>query len=416
MTENNTKGSSMFRGKEGQNYLFPFILVCSLFFLWGFAHALLDVLNAHFQEILQISKARSALVQFALYGGYFVMGIPAGLIIKKYGYKKGIVFGLLVFAIGAFLFYPATLIRTFLPFLIALFVIACGLTCLETAANPYTTVLGPSKSGARRINLAQSFNGLGWILGPLVGGLLLFSDEGDPFAALATPYIGIGIVVLLIAVLFVRTPLPQISAGEDDSLSTEEAAQLNKRSRFRDLLKHPLFIFAVIAQFFYVAGQTGIGSFFINYVIEVRPDISHLQASQILAFGGMGLFMVGRISGSYIMKYFNPKKLLAIYALINVLLMVVVVMGLGMISVVCLFVSYFFMSIMYPTIFAVGISGLKENTEKGSSLIVMAVAGGAVIPMLMGRIADISSMTTGFIVPLVCFVVIFIFGLSKMKN
>ncbi len=164
--ENKMKPSSMFSGKQGQNYLFPFILVTSLFFLWGgFAHALLDVLNAHFQEILQISKARSALVQFALYGGYFVMGIPAGLIIKKYGYKKGIVFGLLVFAVGAFLFYPATLIKTFYPFLVALFVIACGLTCLETAANPYTTVLGPTESGARRINLAQSFNGLGWILG-----------------------------------------------------------------------------------------------------------------------------------------------------------------------------------------------------------------------------------------------------------
>lgn len=354
--ENKMKPSSMFSGKQGQNYLFPFILVTSLFFLWGgFAHALLDVLNAHFQEILQISKARSALVQFALYGGYFVMGIPAGLIIKKYGYKKGIVFGLLVFAVGAFLFYPATLIKTFYPFLVALFVIACGLTCLETAANPYTTVLGPTESGARRINLAQSFNGLGWILGPLVGGLLIFSGEGDPFAALAKPYVGIGIVVLLIAVLFVRTPLPQISAG--DTESSDHAVTSDKKGSYKDLLKHPLFIFAVVAQFFYVAGQTGIGSFFINYVIEVRPDISHLEASQILAFGGMGMFMVGRISGSYIMKFFNPKKLLAIYAFMNIILMIVVVAGLGMTSVVCLFASYFFMSIMYPTIFAVGISG-----------------------------------------------------------
>jgi len=411
------KTSAMFRGKQGQNYLFPFILVTSLFFLWGFAHALLDVLNAHFQEILQISKARSALVQFALYGGYFVMGIPAGLIIKKYGYKKGIVFGLLVFAVGAFLFYPATLIKTFLPFLIALFVIACGLTCLETAANPYTTVLGPPESGARRINLAQSFNGLGWILGPLLGGMLIFSGEGDPFAALAKPYVGIGVVVLLIAVLFVRTPLPQISAGDTDSAdATADAETQGTKSRYIDLLKHPLFIFAVIAQFFYVAGQTGIGSFFINYVIEVRPDISHLEASQILAFGGMGMFMVGRISGSYIMKFFNPRKLLAIYASINILLMVVVVMGLGMTSVVCLFASYFFMSIMYPTIFALGISGLKENTEKGSSLIVMAVAGGAVVPMLMGRIADVWSMAVGFLVPLFCFIVIMIFGISKLKN
>ena len=412
--ENNIKTPPMFRGKQGQNYLFPFILVTSLFLLWGFAHALLDVLNAHFQEILQISKARSALVQFALYGGYFVMGIPAGLIIKKYGYKKGIVFGLLVFAIGAFLFYPATLIKTFYPFLIALFVIACGLTCLEAAANPYTTVLGPSSSGARRINLAQSFNGLGWVLGPLVGGLLIFSGEGDPFAALAKPYIGIGVVVLFIAALFIKTPLPQISA--EDAQVAGHSVSSETKSRYLDLLKHPLFIFAVIAQFFYVAGQTGIGSFFINYVIEVRPDINHLEASQILAFGGMGMFMIGRISGSYIMKFFNPKKLLAIYSFINILLMVVVVMGLGMTSVICLFASYFFMSIMYPTIFAIGISGLKENTEKGSSLIVMAVAGGAVVPMLMGKIADVWSMAIGFAIPLICFVVIMIFGLSKLKN
>ncbi|WP_080904089.1 sugar MFS transporter [Parabacteroides sp. Marseille-P3160] len=409
MTQKNSRPASLLRGKEGQNYLFPFVLVTSLFFMWGFAHALLDVLNAHFQEILSISKAKSALVQFSLYGGYFVMGIPAGLLIKRFGYKKGIIFGLLVFALGAFLFYPATLIKTFPPFLIALFVIACGLTCLETAANPYTTVLGPPASAARRINLAQSFNGLGWILGPLLGGMFVFSG-GDPFTSLAKPYIGIGILVLLIAVLFIRTPLPQLKS---------EAGSVNAstgKSRYSDLLKHPLFLFAVIAQFFYVAGQTGIGSYFINYVVEVRPDISHLQASQILAFGGMGLFMAGRLTGSYLMKFFNPKKLLSIYAAVNVLLMVPVMMGWGLFSVVCLFSSYFFMSIMYPTIFALGINGLGNNVEKGSSVIVMAVAGGAVIPMIMGRIADLYTMSVGFAVPLICFAVILIFGLSKLKN
>lgn len=404
--------TSLFKGKEGQNYLFPFILVTSLFFMWGFAHALLDVLNAHFQEILNISKAKSALVQFALYGGYFVMGIPAGLILKRFGYKKGIVFGLMLFAIGAFLFYPATLIRTFAPFLFALFVIACGLTCLEAAANPYTTVLGPPESGARRINLAQSFNGLGWILGPLLGGLFIFSGEGDPFTSLAKPYIGIGVLVLLIAVLFIRTPLPQIQSETNDSV--QQTA--DGKSTYKDLLKHRLFIFAVIAQFFYVAGQTGIGSYFINYVVEVRPDISHLQASQILAFGGMGLFMIGRLTGSFFMKFIEPKKLLTFYAAANVILMFVVMMGCGMASVICLFTSYFFMSIMYPTIFAMGINGLGRNVEKGSSIIVMSVAGGAVVPMIMGYIADLHAMTTGFIVPMLCFVVIFIFGLSKLKN
>ncbi len=413
MNYTKTEKKALFRGRRGQNYLLPFILVTSLFFLWGFAHALLDVLNAHFQEILQISKARSALVQFALYGGYFVMGIPAGLIIKRFGYKKGIIFGLVIFAIGAFLFYPATLIKTFNPFLIALFVIACGLTCLETAANPYTTVLGPPESAARRINLAQSFNGLGWILGPLVGGMFIFSDGADPFSSLAKPYILIGIIVLIIAILFVGTPLPQISA--EDAVASGHAPSSEKGSYY-DLLHHPLFIFAVIAQFFYVAGQTGIGSFFINYTIEVRPDISHLQASQILAIGGMGMFMVSRILGSYIMKFVNPRKLLTFYAMANIILMIIVIMGFGMVSVVCLFLSYFFMSIMYPTIFALGISGLGVNTEKGSSIIVMAVAGGAVVPMFMGYIADVSSMALGFIVPLICFVIVMIFGLSKVKN
>lgn len=406
------KGSSLFRGANGENYLFPFILVTSLFFMWGFAHALLDVLNAHFQEILNISKSRSALVQFSLYGGYFVMAVPAGLIIKKYGYKRGIVLGLFVFAIGAFLFYPATLIKTFPPFLIALFVIACGLTCLETAANPYTTVLGPPEFGARRINLAQSFNGLGWILGPLVGGMFIFSEGSDPFSSLAKPYVGIGILVLIIAMLFIRTPLPQISLAD----TSADKPETEGKGCYKDLLKHPLFIFAVVAQFCYVAAQTGIGSFFINYVIEVRPDISHLEASQILAIGGMGMFMVGRILGSYIMKFINPRKLLSVYACMNVALMAVVIIGLGMTSVVCLFASYFFMSIMFPTIFALGISGLKENTERGSSFLVMAVVGGAIVPMLMGYIADLFSMTIGFIIPLICFIVIFLFGISKVRN
>lgn len=399
---------SIFSGKNGQNYLLPFILITCLFFLWGFAHALLDVLNSHFQEILHISKAKSALIQFALYGGYFIMGVPAGLIIKRYGYKTGIIFGLILFAIGAFLFYPATLIKTFNPFLFALFVIACGLTCLETAANPYTLALGPAESAARRINLAQSFNGLGWILGPLIGGIFVFSDR-DPFASLAIPYIGIGFIVLLIAFLFMRTSMPQINMGDFSDTPVE-------KSTYKELLKHPLFIFAVIAQFFYVAAQTGIGSFFINYTVEVRPDISHLKASQILAIGGMGLFMVGRMFGSYIMKYYNPKKLLALYAAISILLMVIVLLGIGITSVICLFASYFFMSIMYPTIFAVGISGLGNNTEKGSSLIVMSVAGGAIIPMIMGSIADRHSMSFGFVVPLICFIVILAFGLSKVKN
>jgi FHS family L-fucose permease-like MFS transporter len=400
---------SMFAGEKGEDYLFPFILVTCLFFLWGFAHALLDVLNSHFQDILHISKARSALVQMSLYGGYFIMGIPAGLFIKRFGYKKGIIAGLFLFSIGAFLFYPATLIQTFPPFLFALFIIACGLTFLETSANPYTTVLGPKHAAARRINLAQSFNGLGWILGPLFGGMFIFSG-GDPFGVMAIPYIIIGTVVLLMAILFIRTPLPVIV--ESSPNATAEA----KNSSYRDLLHHKLFLFAVVAQFFYVAAQTGIGSFFINYVSEIRPDINHLQASSILALGGMGLFMLGRMLGSFLMKIVNPKLLLSIFASVNIVLMAFVMMGLGVASIICLFCSYLFMSIMFPTIFALGISDMGCNRERASSILVMCVVGGAVVPILMGYIADVCSMAIGFVVPMVCFVVILAFGLSKAKN
>jgi FHS family L-fucose permease-like MFS transporter len=403
------KSEKLFSGKNGENYLFPFIMVTSLFLMWGFAHSLLDVLNSHFQEILNISKAKSGLVQFSLYGGYFVMGIPAGLFIKKFGYKAGIVTGLVLFSLGAFLFYPATRIKTFPPFLFALFVIACGLTCLETAANPYTTVLGPKHSAARRINFAQSFNGLGWVLGPLLGGALIFGS-GDPFEVMARPYMIISLVVFIMALVFIKTPLPVISNQE-----TTTGQQVQKGS-YRDLPKHHLLVFAVVAQFFYVAAQTGIGSFFINYVIEVQPNVSHLEASRLLALGGMGLFMVGRMFGSYIMRAIPPKKLLSICAGVCVLLMIVVMLGLGVVSVICLFCSYLFMSIMFPTIFALGISDMGDNRERASSILVMCVVGGALVPMFMGFIADISSMTVGFVVPLICFIVIWLFGMSKAKN
>lgn len=401
------KSNSLFKGQNGENYLFPFIMVTSLFLMWGFAHSLLDVLNSHFQEILNISKAKSGLVQFSLYGGYFVMGIPAGLFIKRFGYKIGIVSGLLLFSLGAFLFYPATQMKTFPPFLFALFVIACGLTCLETAANPYTTVLGPKGSAARRINFAQSFNGLGWILGPLVGGACIFAG-GDPFDVMARPYMIISLIVLILAIIFVKTPLPVITEEKESSITG--------KGSYKDLLKHPLFVYAVAAQFFYVAAQTGIGSFFINYVIDVEPNVSHMEASRFLALGGMGLFMVGRMSGSYVMKTMEPKKILVICATVNVALMIIVLMGFGIFSVICLFCSYLFMSIMFPTIFALGISDMGDNRERASSVLVMCVVGGAIVPMFMGFIADITSMTVGFIIPLICFIVILTFGLSKAKN
>ena len=208
---------------SGQKYLVPFVLVTSLFFLWGFAHGLLDVLNKHFQELLTISKAESGLVQFSVYGGYFLAALPAGLFMNRFGYKKGIIFGLMLYALGAAMFIPAAGIQQFWPFLTALLVIAFGLAFLETAANPYISVLGPAESAGRRLNLSQSFNGLGWIFGPLVGGLIIFgmqSADGNKFSTISWPYMGVAVVVLLVAILFIRTPLPEIVEDSDENQDT----------------------------------------------------------------------------------------------------------------------------------------------------------------------------------------------------
>jgi MFS transporter, FHS family, L-fucose permease len=395
-------------------YLVPFALVTSLFFLWGFAHGCLDVLNKHFQELLNMSKAKSALVQFAFYGGYFVMAIPAGFLMQRFGYKKGIIFGLLLFAAGAFLMLPATLIQTFGSFLICLLVIACGLTCLETAANPYTTVLGPPESGERRINFSQSFNGLGWIAGPLVGGMLIFSgsSDGNRFSSIALPYMLIGSLVLVVALLIWRVTFPEIREDSHHGTGSSDETE----GKLKDLFSHPHFVLAVIAQFLYVAAQTGVNSFFINYVTEEIPSVTNQQAAQILGFGGMGLFWLGRFSGSTLfMRIVRPNRLLAFYALMNVITMTLVVLGLGWISVIALFSTYFFMSVMFPTIFALGIKDLGPLTKKGSSLLVMAIVGGAIVPVIMGRIADISTMALGFIIPLLCFTFILYFGIKGYR-
>jgi FHS family L-fucose permease-like MFS transporter len=406
---NNTTAAGVRQKLVTHGFIIPFILVTSLFFLWGFAHSLLDVLNKHFQDILGITKARSGWVQASLYGGYAVMAIPAGMIMSRFGYKKGIIFGLLTYAAGAFLFMPAAHIQTFEFTLFCLFIIACGLTCLETAANPFSTVLGPKETSEQRLNLSQSFNGLGWIMGPAIGGLLILGGDGkDPnkFASMTLPYMIIGTLVLLVAILFMITRMPEIHEGEFDAHGD--------RGRYRDLLKYPHFKYAVLSQFLYVAAQTGINSFFINYVTETMPQFSNEKAAYLLSIGFI-FFMVGRFSGSIMMTWFKPNQMLALYASINVLAMVFVILGLGWLSLIAIYFTYFCMSIMFPTIFALGIKDLGGLTKKGSSFLVMMVAGGAVCPMFMGWIADISRMALGFIVPLLCFAFIIFFGLRGYK-
>lgn len=395
---------NLFAAPGGKSYLVPFILITSLFLLWGFAHGLLDVLNKHFQGAFTMTKAESGLVQFSTYIAYFLMALPAGMFMKRYGYKKGIILGLLLFAAGAFAFIPAAFLHSATPFLVALFIIACGLCILETAANPYSTILGPTESGAQRLNLSQSFNGLGWILGPLVGGALIFGGEqNDPFT-LTKPYILVGSIVLLVAVLFIFTRLPEIKAEEKEA-EVDANAQLPATSMW----KHGQFVRSVVAQFCYCAAQTGIFSFFINYVTELDRSMTNIEASRILAFGGMALFMIGRLSGSFTMKWMSPGKLLTWFALADAVCMLLVVISVGTLSLYALYVSFFFMSIMFPTIFALGLEGMGAYTKKASSYIVMGVAGGAFSPMLMGYIGA-ENMAIGFLVPLVAFLYIFYFA------
>lgn len=382
-------------------YKIPFILVTSLFFLWGFAHAILDVLNKHFQEVLDISKAHSAFVQVTMYMGYFIMAIPAGLFISRYGYRKGVVFGLLLYGIGAFLFVPGQYLSSFNVFLFALFVIGCGLTFLETAANPYVTELGAKETAASRLNLAQSFNGVGCICAPLITGLLLFSNDSDSSSSgnVALPYVCMGVLVLIVAFIFTRVKLPEIPHHEEVDTEGHKVR----------LWSHRLFIFGLIAIFAYEIAEISINSFFINYVVE-QKWMNARHASLILSFGGLGLFMVGRFVGSWIMQRVAAQKMLFYCATGTVITTTVVLLDLGYISLVALLCGYAFEAIMFPTIFALSLNGLGNHTKRASSFLMMSPVGGVVGPLLMGYVADVTTMVSAFTVPLVAYAVVWLYA------
>lgn len=399
---------SLLRSPSGKTYFVAFILISCLYLLWGCAHGLLDVLNKHFQGIFEMSKAESGFIQFSTYIAYFIMALPAGIVMKRFGYKRGIIIGLILFALGAFAFIPAAFIHSPFPFLCALFIIACGLCIIETGAHPYATSLGPEESAAQRINIAAAFNGIGWIIGPLIGGALIFGSDPADRMALAKPYILVGSVVLFVAICFLFTKLPEIIYSENEDKGSGSAVK-------RSVWSYKNFRLAVIAQFLYCGAQTGIFSFFINYVTELDPAITNLQASRLLSFGGMGLFLVGRLSSSFIMNKVSPGKLLTLFGGISVACMLVVILSLGKISLYALYTSFFFMSMMFPTIFALGVQGLGENTKKASSYLVMGVGGGAVFPIIMGMAGE-NNMALGFIFPLLAFVFIMFFGWSCMKK
>lgn len=397
--------------KNNRNYRLPIILVTSLFFLWGLAYGLLDVLNKHFQETLSITKLRSTLLQAAYFGAYFLIALPAGYFMQKVGYRKGIITGLLLYALGALLFYPSAENASFSFFLLALFILASGLTFLETAANPYITVLGKPETSEFRLNLAQSFNGVGSFLGPIIGGALFFGDKaaaaGDSeLDSVKYVYFAIAVAVLLVAFLFFKTPMPEV---KEEELVVDVRGQSGRK-----LFGHTHFVWAIIAQFFYVAAQVGIAALFINYCTEKNIGIDNARAAFLLS-GSLVLFTTGRFAGTALMKVITPHTLLSIYAVVNIGLCVIVITVAGMVSIYSLMAIFFFESIMFPTIFALGIKNLGIYTKKGASYIIMSVVGGALVPLVMGALAQSHSTAFSYIVPLICFVFVFAFAVYGYK-
>ncbi len=372
------------------------MMISSLFFMWGFAHGILEVLNPHFQQSFHISKTMSALTQAAVYGAYFLMALPAGRIIKKWGYRSGVITGLVLFGIGAMMFVPGSHMGSFPFFVLSLFIIGCGLTFLETSANPYTTVLGHPDKAETRINLSQSLNGVGWILGPLVGGQLLFSG-----VSIAVPYACVGIFVLMVALVFLRIKLPDPQKEQKEPKKTDTPFRMTA------------FCFGLFTMFMYVAAQTGVNSFFINYAVE-SIHIDMKTASAYLAFGGMGLFFIFRIVGGLLMNYIKPHLVLLVCALIAAIATGVVITCTGTVSLVAFFAIYLGESIMFPTIFSLALRDAGSNIQTASSLLIMTIVGGAVAPLFMGHIADtIGSMAVAFSVPLVCYLVIAAYAATR---
>lgn len=411
---------------KSKQYLIAFALVTSLFFLWAFLHNINPILIPHLKKACQLSDTQSALIDTAVYLGYFTIALPAGWFMHKYGFKKGILFGLLLYAIGALLFVPAASTRSYVFFLFALFVIAAGATFLETVANPYITKLGPKETSEQRLNFAQSFNGVGAFVAPIVGGQVILSGiEHTPeelksmtpeqlnqylnFEAgtVKIPYLVIASIVILVGIFFLFTKLPEVKEEDSDESETKTFSI--------KVFRHSHVTWAVIAQFFYVGAQVGVGSFFIRFS-KFLIDMPERQAATW--WGGIAMvgFMVGRFAGTFLMKYIKSSKLLAIYALINILLLAISLMAKGNIAVYALMAVPFFMSIMFPTIFALGIKGLGEESKIASSFLVMSIVGGAIIPLIMGLVSDATkSIQMAYIVPLLCFLFILYFGINGYK-
>jgi FHS family L-fucose permease-like MFS transporter len=410
-------------------YLFPLILVTSLFFLWAFLHNINPILIPHLKKACQLTDTQSSFIDSAVYLGYFLIAVPAGLFVHKYSYKQGIIVGLILYAVGALLFIPAANAHSYTFFLVALFIIASGATFLETIANPYITLLGDKETSAQRLNFAQSFNGVGAFVAPIIGGQVILSgiehtpaelknmSAGQLAAYLQSeantvkiPYLIIGGLVILLILLFVFTRIPDVK--EDDSAVDSHAPGTEFSAA---VLKHKHVGWAVAAQFFYVGAQVGVGSFFIRYSKFVA-DIAEKEAAFLWGTIAMVGFMVGRFAGTFFMRYIDAARLLSIYSAISILLLVVALTTKGNVALYAVMAVPFFMSIMFPTIFALGIKGLGEETKIASSFLVMAIIGGGVAPLFMGLISDkTGSIQMAYIVPLLCFAVVLYYGLKGHK-
>ncbi|MDB5016692.1 MAG: fucP 7 [Mucilaginibacter sp.] len=398
-----------------KKFIVNFIFVTSLFLMWGLLHSMSDVLNKYFQGALNVSKSDSGLIQLSVFGAYFIMSVPAGYFLKKFGYKPGVVLGLSLFAVGTFLFVPAANAGSFGFFRIALFVMGCGMATLETVAHPFAAALGDQRTSDRRINFSQSFNALGATLGPFIASWFLLRVTAGNTADLTSVkylYVSIGgvLTLLILAFLFLKVPVladphTTVAAVDPEAVNVDLAPS-------KKLYQHRHFVWAVIAQFFNVAAQAGTWAFFINYGHDVM-GFDNLSAGRYMSVF-MAMMMLGRFTGTYLMKFIAPNKLLACFALGSVVMCIIVAQGFGWPSYIALMMINFFFSIMFPTIFSLGLKNLGSHTQRASSFIAMGVVGGAFFPLLMGLIAN-HDVAKAYYLPIICYVVIFLFGYKLYK-
>lgn len=401
-----------------KKFVITLIFVTSLFLMWGVLHSMSDVLNKHFQNVLNLSIADSGLIQFSVFGAYFIMSIPAGIFMKKYGYKSGVILGLVLFAAGLFLFVPAANAASFIFFRIALFIVGCGMATLETVAHPFAAALGDQRSSDLRVNFAQTFNAVGTIIGPLIGGFFLLGGDtvkNTDLTSVKTLYVCIGIVVLLIAIAFMFLKIPALVDPHAATASDDPEALNVDLTPQKKLYQHSHFVWACVAQFFNVAAQAGTWAFFINYGVSVMHFTDTKAAYFMSLF--MGMMLAGRVIGTSLMTVMAPNKLLAIFAAGNILMCIIVAQHLGWPSYIALFMINFFFSIMFPTIFSLGLKNLGSHTQQASSFIAMGVVGGAIFPFIMGQVAN-HNVATAYYLPIICYAVIFLFGykLYKVKH